>query len=186
MKSHRLLLIGLGLGVLVTLAATGCFITSGQVFAHFALPNPFTIDSSTDPFERVLVDLNTIKDYADHKDKLKGLADVAVIGKFTNVAGPAGGVEVWITPDETDYTTIGEVQAGATKLWGPGTIGAAGSVHTVTWAESAKLFNSAGKTILINESKGDGVFTIYTHGTMGTYDIRVDGGEIVLVLSAGL
>ena len=33
------------------------------MFANFALPNPFTIDSITDPFERVRIDLNTIQDY---------------------------------------------------------------------------------------------------------------------------
>jgi hypothetical protein len=56
----------------------------------------------------------------------------------------------------------------------------------VTWAESAKLFNAAGKNILINETKGDGSFTIYTIGTQGVYDIKVDDGVIVLVLNAGV
>jgi hypothetical protein len=186
MKGNRLLLLGLGAVALVALVATGCFITSGQIFLHYDLPNPFTIDSSTDPFERVPVDLNTIGDYKKHKDKLKGLADAAVIGKFTNVSGPAGGVEVWITPTTTNYGDITQVQANAIKLWGPGTIGATGSVHNVTWTESAKLFTAAGKKMLIDEVKGDGIFTLYTFGTMGTYNIKVDNGGVILIINAGI
>jgi hypothetical protein len=112
MKNPRLLLIGLGVLALVALGSTGCFLLSGQIFAHFALPNPFVIDSSSDTFERVDVDLNTIGDYKDHKDKLKGLADVALIGKFTNVSGPAGGVEVWITPGVTNLANVTAIKAG--------------------------------------------------------------------------
>jgi hypothetical protein len=186
MKRHRLLLLGFGAVALVALVATGCFITSAQIFAHYALPNPFHINSATDPFERVFVDLNEIEEYRDHKDELHGLADVAVVGRFTNVDGPAGGVVVYITAEETDYANITEVMAGATQLWGPGTIGAAPSTRVVTWAQSAELFHEAGKTILINETKGDGEFTIYTFGTMAEYDIQVDNGLLILVLNAGL
>jgi hypothetical protein len=32
--------------------------------------------------------------------------------------------------------------------------------------------------------KGDGVFTIYTFGTMATYTIKVTGGTILLTLDA--
>jgi hypothetical protein len=186
MKRHRLLLLGLGVVALAALTATGCFITSAQIFAHFDLPNPFTIHSSEAPFERVLVDLNTVGDYKDNKDKLKGLADVAIIGTFTNVAGPAGGVEVWITPGTTNYGTVGDITTNATRLWGPATIGATGAVNVITWDKSARLFNAAGKAILIKEVKGDGAFTIYTIGTAGEYHITVAKGGITLVLDAGL
>jgi hypothetical protein len=185
MKKIHPLLFGAAALALAALLG-GCFITSGQVSATYSLPNPFTIDSSSDPFERVDVDLNDISAYADHKDKLKGLADVAIIGHFTNVSGPAGGVEVWITPGTTAYTTVSEVRAGAIKLWGPGTIGATGSTHVVSWSESAKLFDAAGKQMLIDEAKGDGQFTLYTFGSMGTYDIQVDKGFVVLVLTLGV
>ena len=162
----RMLLPSLGL---CALTVSGCFITQAQVFTHFDLPNPFTIDSSTDPFERVPVDLNTLSDYRNHKDNLKGLSDAAVVGTFTNTAGPAGTVELWITADATSYTTIGEVKANGTLLWsgGIGAAGTAAAVHAVNWDESARLFNSAGKALLIREAKGDGVFTIYTFGTQG-------------------
>jgi hypothetical protein len=77
------------------------------------------------------------------------------------------------------------VPAGATLLWGPGTIGATGSSRTFDWNESAGLFNKAGKDLLISEVKGDGQFTLYTTGSAGTFNIRVDEGVLVLVLDAG-
>jgi hypothetical protein len=185
MKNHRLLL-GLGLVVLVALGATGCFLTSAQILAHFALPDPFTINGA-DGFERIPVDLSTVSEWKDNKDKLKTISDFALVGTFTNVSGPGGGVVVYITPGATDLANPAAIVAGATKLWGPGTIGAAGAERTITWNDSAALFTAAGKAILLKEAKGDGEFTLYAIGTPGTSNvIRVDKGFLILVIGAGV
>jgi hypothetical protein len=184
MKTSRLLLGGV---ILAALLGNGCVITSAQVLAHYDLPNPFTIVSSTaDHSERVPVDLSDVDEYNDHKDELKGLVDVAILGKFTNVNGPAGGVSVYIVPT-LDFPAGGApaVPAGATLLWGPASIGPTGSVRVIDWNESAGLFNKAGKDLLISEVKGDGQFTLYTTGSAGTFNIRVDEGLLALVLDAG-
>ena len=183
MNRLRVALLGLGLGALTL---TGCFITQAQIFAHFAFPNPFTINSATDPFERIVVDLNTIDDYEEHKDKLNSLSDFAVVGTFVNEDGPAGAVEVWVTRDVTSYSSVAEVTANAVKLWGPGAIAASPSTRTIGWDESAALFNAAGKAVLVEEAKGDGVLTLYTFGTAGVYEIRVESGFLVLTLNAGV
>jgi hypothetical protein len=186
MSAPRLLVAGLALAALT---ATGCVLTSAQILAHFDLPNPFTIDA-TDNMERVAVDLNTIEDYADNKDKLKGLTDLAILGTFENVSGPAGTVSVYITADNTNLADAAAVVAGATKLWGPASIGPSagpGNIVTLTWDESAALFDAAGKQILIDEAKGDGEFTLYTVGTPGgSYVIEVSDGVLVLTLDAGI
>lgn len=183
MKMSRLLLGGV---VLAALFGNGCVITSAQILTHFDLPNPFTIVSSTaDHSERIPVDLATIDEYEDHKDELKGLADLAILGKFTNVSGPAGGVLVYIVPSlDNPPGGAPAVPAGATLLWGPATIGATGSSRTIDWNESAGLFNKAGKDLLLSEVKGDGRFTLYTTGSTGTFNIHVDEGALVLVLDA--
>ena len=183
MSKLRILLPSLGLAALIV---NGCIITQAQVFANFALPSPFTINSVSDPFERVLVDLNTISEYSDHKDKLKGLSDVAIVGTFTNVAGPAGAVEVWITADATNLTTVDAVKSGATLLWGPGTIGAAPASRTIGWDESAALFSAAGKKMLNDEALGDGTLTLYMFGTAADYTILVENGNIILTLTGGV
>jgi hypothetical protein len=186
MKNRHLLLPGLALIALVALGVTGCFITSGQVLVHFALHNPFTIDGA-DGYELEAVDLNTVPDYKDHKDKLKNISDFALIGKFTNVSGPGGGVEVYISAGSTSFTSPAAIRAGATKLWGPGTIGATGATRTITWNDSAALFTAAGKKILLTEAKGDGAFTLYTIGTPAAVNtIRVDKGFLILVIGAGI
>lgn len=180
------LLLTLGLVALAALGAAGCFLTSAQVLAEFALPNSFTIDGA-DGYERVAVDLNTIDAYEDHKEKLETISDLAIVGKFTNVNGPGGGVEFYITAGNTDLVGPAAIRASATKLWGPGTIGATGSVRTVGWDDSAKLFTAAGKKILLAEAKGDGEFTLYSVGTAGaTNEIQVDKGYLILVLGAGI
>ncbi len=187
MKTVRHLALALGLG-LVALVASGCIITAAQVLAHFKLPNPFTINSSVpgDQSERVPVDLSLESDdYAKNKDKLKGLTDVAILGTFTNVSGPAGTVQVWIVPTlDTPAGGAPAVPAGAVLLW-EGSIGATGDVRVVTWDESAALFKQAGKDLLISEVKGDGQFTLYTIGSAGIWNIRVDDGVVVLVIDAG-
>ncbi|HYM80210.1 MAG TPA: hypothetical protein VEY91_02225 [Candidatus Limnocylindria bacterium] len=174
---------------LAALTSTGCVLTSAQILASFDLPNPFTIDA-TDNMERVTVDLNRISDYADNKDKLKGLSDFAVLGTFTNTLGPAGTVTVYIDAGTTNHANAQAVINNATKLWGPASIGAAGSATetvTLSWDDSAALLDAAGKQIVLDEAEGDGRFTIYTVGTPGgTYNVRVDDGFLVLVLDAGL
>ena len=189
MKNHRLLPLGLGLVALIALGATGCFLTSAQILVHYDFPSPyntFTIDGA-DGFEVVPVDLNTVSDYKDNKDKLKDISDLAVIGKFTNTAGPGGSVLVYISAGDPSFTTAAQIRAGATKLWGPGTIGAAPATRTITWDDSAALFTAAGKAILLNEAKGDGKFTLYTVGSPTNVNtIRVDKGGLILVISAGI
>jgi hypothetical protein len=172
---------------LAALLGNGCIITSTQVLTHFALINPIHIVPPATPMFVEIVDLNTVKEYSDNKDKLKGLSDLAVVGTFSNLSGPAGGVEMWITAGATAFTTPAAVKLGGTLLWGPGAIGAAPSTVHVNWNDSAKLFNAPGKQILIDSMKGSGVFTVYIFpsGSAGqTIDIL--NGAIILVIAAGV
>jgi len=184
MRSSRNVLLSLGLAMLTL---PSCFITQAQVLAHFALTNPFTIGPPPAvPFQRELVDLNTIQEYTDHKDKLETLSDLAVVGTFTTVNGTGGGLEIWITAGNTNLTQ-GQITTMATKLWGPKSIGSTGSSVTIGWDESAALFTQAGKDLLINQMKDGGIFTAYiiSSGAAGQ-TFRVDDGSIILVLSGGV
>lgn len=163
----------------IALAAPGCVLTSGQFLIDFELDNFSTTTESA--VTREDVDLNTEEDYADHKDELEALADVAVLGTLINNGGTAINAEVWMTAGETAYTTANEVEANATKLWGPFNV-AAGASKTVDWDESAALFSTAGKALLINEIKGDGVFTVYMIAAEDTYSFEVQNGVLALVI----
>jgi hypothetical protein len=172
---------------LAALLGNGCILTSTQVLTHFALTNPIHIIPPATPMFAEVVDLNTLKDYSDNKDKLKGLSDLAVVGTFTNQVGPAGGVEIWITAGASALTTPAAVKLAGTLLWGPATIGAAPSTRVVNWNDSAKLFNAPGKQILIDSMKGAGVFTVYIFpsGAAGN-TIDIVNGAIILVIAAGV
>ncbi len=168
--------------LLLAFATPGCVLVSGQFLIDFDLSN---FDASTDTaVTREDVDLTTKSDYNDHKNDLKGLSDVAVLGKITNNGATDIGVEVWMTAAPTTYTTPTQVTTNATRLWGPFNL-AASATKQVGWDESAKLFSSTGKALLINEIKGDGQFTIYAIANAGTYSFNVDNGVLALVIDFG-
>jgi len=159
----------------------GCVLVSGQITVDFDLADahvtgPTTLVSQT-------VDLNTIGDYNDHKSDLQGLADVALLGTITNNGASPVDVEVWMTAAPTTYLLESEVKASGVRLWGPYHL-AAGETRRTDWDGSAALFDPAGKTALVQEIKGDGVFTLYAIGQQTTYDFSIHDGHGVLVLDA--
>lgn len=168
--------------LLLAVATPGCVLVSGQFLIDFDLDN---FAASTDTaVTREDVDLTTESDYNDHKEDLKGLADVAVLGKISNTGSTDIGIEVWMTAGPTTYTTPTQVTTNGTKLWGPFNLGA-GVTKQVNWDDSAKLFSTGGKALLISEIKGDGQFTIYAIADVGTYQFNVDNGVLALVLDFG-
>ena|SRR2546426_8251327 len=178
MKNVRWLAAALLLG----LAAGGCVLVSGQFLIDFELKN-FAVSTSA-AVTKEDVDLTTEGDYNDHKNDLKGLADVAVLGKITNTGSSDIGVEVWMTPGTTNYLTPSQVTTNGTKLWGPFNV-AVGKTKQVGWNESAALFSSTGKALLISEIKGDGQFTIYAIANAATYQFQVEDGVLALVIDFG-
>jgi hypothetical protein len=163
-------------------ATAGCVLVSGQFLVNFDLGS-FSVTSPTDVHSQ-LVDLNTISDYADHKENLKGLGDLAILGTIKNDGAEAVDIEIWMRPDKQPYTLASEVKANAVKLWGPFHLEQGETKH-VDWDTSAGLFDPLGKVTLIGEIKGDGIFTVYALGAAGTYSFTVTDGQVVLVLNAG-
>jgi hypothetical protein len=181
MKNLRWMLPGLALAALL---GNGCIIISTQIFTHFALDNPISINPPGTPVYWQPVDLNTVSDYSSNVAKLKGLSDIGILGTFTNLSGPGGEVEVWITPGATHFTTYAGVIAGATLMW-KNSVGAAPATKVVDWKESSASFKAAGKTILIDEVLHGGVFTLYivSSGNVAN-QFKVDNGVVELVISA--
>ena len=65
------------------------------------------------------------------------------------------------------------------KLWGPFPL-AAGEEKRITWDDSAALFDPAGKSVVLNELKGDGVFTVYFLNANATILAAKVGGDKAL------
>ena len=109
---------------------------------------------------------------------------IVFIGKVENTGQSAIDVVGYITKDLTSFTTDTQVKDSAIRVWGAFKVNP-GETKTVGWDESAALFSTAGKQVLIDEVKGDGVFTIYIVASQGTYQFNVTNGSFVVVLDAG-
>lgn len=169
--------------VLCAVLSAGCRIVSGQFFANHRLPNPLTIRSTG--FDVYPIDLNSIRDYQRHKHHIKKLDDVALVGRFKNLGGQAGAMEVWVTADDTRLPDAAAVRAQAVKLWGQYSLPAGvGVTRQIGWDESARLFTPAGKSLVLREAKNDGRFTVYVLGTAGTYQIEARDAALIMILSA--
>jgi len=89
-------------------------------------------------------------------------------------------VETWIVPaGTTGLNALGLAQNGY-RLWGPLTV-APNSTVNVDWNRSAGLF--VGRQKLIDEIKGDGVFSLYVIAN-GAFNVTVTNGAVIAVIAA--
>jgi hypothetical protein len=178
MKNIRLWLPVMALAGLIS---AGCFLVTGQFTVTYVFNDPINIVSPT-ALAGQYIDLNTVSEYEDHKDKLKDVADIAVLGQFTNLTASAAAVEVWmVAAPGAALTTDTAVRAAGQKIWGPLNVPANGTVN-VGWDQSAGLFT--GRQALIDQVKGDGQFTLYAVAN-GAYSFRINKGVFIAVISAG-
>lgn len=166
---------------LAALSAAGCVLVSGQFLVTYEFDDPVTITSPTQ-LAGVEVNLNEVSDYDDHKDKLKDVADLALVGRIVNLTGTAVAVEVWMVANPTVlYTNDTDVKANGVKIWGTLNVGANGAAQ-IDWDQSSALF--VGRQALIDQIKGDGRFDLYAIGSTGTYSFRIEKGALIAVLAA--
>ena len=190
MKKLRILLPAI---LLAAIGSAGCFLLSGQFVINFDLPTPYTV-TTTATLGSIDVDLNTIRDYADHKNELKSIDDLAVVGSFRNNAANSTTVYCWIVPSGAANLSLSQLQAQGVVLWGPLTL-AGLETKKVDWNASAALFK--GRQALINEVKGDGHFALYVTetgssptpglnptGALPTFNLTITNGSLIVVIGA--
>jgi hypothetical protein len=167
---------------LAALASAGCMLTSGQFAATYQLPDPLQVTSAL-TLTGTDVNLNDVSEYRDHKDQLKRVEDLSLVGNFTNNNSSAAQIEVWIVPDASKTNlTQQQLQANGTRLWGPLAV-AANSSEKVDWDRSSALF--VGRQALIDEVKGDGRFRLYIV-TTGQVNVTVTKGSLIVVVGAAV
>jgi hypothetical protein len=191
MKNLRIMLPVLALAAI---ASAGCMLISGQFVVSFDLPTPFNAQG-TATLSSVNVDLNTISEYSDHKDELKRIDDLALVGDFRNNSLSASTVYCWIVPSGAANLSQAQLQTQGVLLWGPLPLGV-GETKKVDWNASAALFK--GRQTLIDEIKGDGVFRLYLSNTSGIatqpstapagaaplFDYTITNGALIAVIGA--
>ena len=182
MKTVRL---GFCVTALAGLMAAGCMLISGQFLVTFNFADhgydPLTVTSPS-TLVGVQVDLNSISEYRDHKSDIKAVADLALVGTFTNLTASPTDIEIWLVGTPSGLlTSDAAVRASGTRIWGPLHLDANGS-HQVGWDASARLFGS--RQALSDQIRGDGQFDLYALGS-GTYSFRIDKGALIAVVNAG-
>jgi hypothetical protein len=172
--------------VAAAMVAAGCILTTGQFLVQFDLFDPLTVTSPTD-IALTPVDLNTIDVYAEHKDNIHDLVDLAILGEITNTGMTAVDVEFWMTTRTSAHLTAAAVRSDPTAvlLWGALALAPA-ETQRLGWNESAATFR--GRAALLQEVQGDGLFTLYVLGPpqVPVYSFRIDHGVLVLVIDGGI
>ena len=179
MRSTRWILMSL----VAALPLAGCLLTSGQFIVSIELtPNP--VDVTSPGVFPLPVDLTTEDVYNDHKEDLKEVADVALLGEVTNTSASPASIDFYMTRNETTHTTASQVLADPTvvKVWGTLSLGPS-EVQRINWDASAGLFT--GRQAVLEEVLGDGKFTLYGIGTSGV-TARIRDGVLVVVIDAGV
>jgi hypothetical protein len=181
MKNLRLLLPSVALAALTL---TGCFLTSGQFLITLDL-DPVTVNNAA-TIAGLQVDLADNSTYNDHKEKIKDIADFAVLGDVTNNSSSSLDLEVYMVEGLVSTTlTLTQIQAQGTRIWGPLSVPANGGTISIGWDESAALFGEEGKAALLAEVQGDGQFTLFAVGGSSP-NFTFTNGKIVVVLAAGI
>jgi len=191
MKNLKILLPAI---LLAAIGSAGCFLISGQFVVNFDLPTPFNAQG-TATLSSVDVDLNTISEYSDHKNELKRIDDLALVGSFTNNGLTSSTLYCWIVPSGAANLSQAQLQSQGVLLWGPLTLAVA-ETKKVDWNASAALFK--GRQTLIDEIKGDGHFALYLSNGSGAvgqpstkpagaaplFDYTVTNGALIAVIGA--
>jgi hypothetical protein len=178
MKNLRLMLASTALAVLTL---SGCFLVSGQFLVALDLDTPLNV-TGTGSITGLAIDLAEEDIYNDHKDKIKDIADFALLGRVVNNVGTELSLEVYLVDGANATLSLSQIQSTGTKIWGPLTVPGNGEV-TIDWNASANLFSTAGKAALLAQAKGDGQFTLYAVGAAPNFTFH--DGKVIVVLAAG-
>lgn len=167
--------------LLAALTATGCVLVSGQFLVTLDLDSPLVVNSATN-INGLYIDLTENEDYEDHKDKIKDLADFALLGTVNNTGGTELKLDVYMFEGPEVARPLAAIIAGQ-KVWGTLTVPAGQSV-TLDWDQSAALLG-AGKAPLLDAIKAGGQFTFYAVSNTAPFSFTFTNGIFVAVIAAG-
>lgn len=174
----RMLLPSLALALLT---GTGCVLISGQFLVQLEIGD-LSINSAT-AVSGYYVDLSTNSTYNDHKDDIKSLEDIALVGSIHNTGLSSLTLSVYLLDGNPGPLAAGTVTSTGTKVWGPLTV-AAGATEKLDWDRSSFLFG-AGKASLFTRIKSGGKFTLYAVGSTAPFAFDFNNAVLIAVLGAG-
>lgn len=176
--------IKLALAALLTVSLIiGCGIATGSFTFGYELDGP--ISSTNANLEWESIDLTTIDDYNDHKDKIKSVDNIALVGVVHNLGNTAVSGEVWLAYDSTygDYgnNSPDTVRAHGTRIFVSPVIPTSDSL-VIDWEEGLSYIENFAEVQAAVEL---GQFVLYGLGDSQFFDVYIDV-DIIITITAGL
>jgi hypothetical protein len=161
--------------------AGGCVLVSGQFVVQYTLGD-VTVNSVSN-VNGQYVDLTGNSTYNDHKDDIKSLEDIALIGSIHNTGVASSTISVYLVDGNPGAIPASQVITSGTQVWGPLTV-AAGATETLDWKSSTKLFG-AGKATLLAHIKSGTNFSLYALSNNSPYSFDITNAVFIAVIGAG-
>lgn len=169
---------------LVTLLAisliVACGIATGSFTIGYELDGP--IESTDADLDREVIDLTTISDYNDHKDEIKSVDNIAVVGTAYNYGNTPVSGEVWLVdfPD-SNYTDPDTVRYYGTRIFVSPVI-QPGEELVIDWANGLDYIENFSDVQAAVEL---GQFVLYGLGDSQFFYVYFDV-SIIITFTAGL
>ena len=176
-KRARIALAGAALAALTT----GCILISGQFLVQVELGD-VSVNSAL-PVAGMYVDLPSDGTYRDHKDDIKSLEDLVLVGSVHNPGSVGLSVIVYLIDGNPGPLSSNTITQQGTRVWGPLAVGA-GATEVIDWNRSSALFGS-GKDVLLDHVKGDGQFSLYAVSDGSPFQFDLKDAVFIAVIGAG-
>jgi len=165
--------------LLIASLIIGCGIATGTFTFGYELNG--TIESSNASLEFEYVDLTTIDDYNDHKDNLKSVDNIAVVGSIINDGVAAVSGEIWLVDNDTTYTDPDTVKHYGTRIFVSPVI-PAGDTLDIDWSDGLSYIENFSAVQTAVEL---GQFVLYGLGDSDAFEVTMDI-DIIFTITAGL
>lgn len=171
----RMKLLALAGLIMVSALITGCLVSG-----TFIIVEDFEFTAQTG-FYHYSVDLTDEQDWEDHKDDIDAIDAVGFEFVITSYSDVPTTFNAWVTAAGTDYGSVAEIVANATKIINDLSVPANGSL-TVTYVQSlSHIANLAALKALVKT----GTFEYYGTSTNNPENVfDVTEGKVVVTLSA--
>jgi hypothetical protein len=180
MTLSRGLLLALPLSLLALMG--GCFMVSGQItFVHNFGDGLATQGQTVGVFG---LDLNTIKDYKDHKDKIKSVEAVGFQVEVKNLHSTlAATAEGYLSTEDLGNPTVAEVQEQGVRIFSAAADPVAPlTTRVIDFEESQAYMENFGT---VQDAVRQGVFYVYLVAAEGT-QIEYKNLTLVVTINAEL
>jgi|SRR5437867_9740571 len=171
---------GILAGIALAALTAGCVLVSGQFLVQVELGD-LSVNSVT-AVQGLYVDLPSKGTYRDHRNDIKTLEDLALLGSVHNTGSSSVTLSVYVIDGNSGPLPVSTITSGGTRVWGPLTV-AAGATEVLDWDRSSVLFGS-GKAKLLDEIKNGGQFTLYLVSSTTPFEFDIKNAVFIAVIGA--